>query len=305
MRTSVVSILCVAPILVTAVSPPAMAKLTIVTTTQDPAALTRAIGGERVEVAALAKGYQDPHFLDAKPSYMVLLHGADLVEVIGLDLEVGYIGPIVSGARNENILPGRPGFLDLSQYIKPLEVVAMADRSQGDIHPNGNPHYWLDPENARQMARGIALKLAELDPAGKEVFARNLEAFESDLTIKEASWKVRLAPIAGQSIVTLHRSWSYFAARYGLQVVAFVEPKPGIPPTPTHTLELIKEMQAKQVKLLLMENFYDKRAPELVAAKTGAKLAIVPNSVGGEEGVATYFDLMERIVGTIEKAARS
>lgn len=281
--------------------PAAQAKVVVVTTTQDPAAITRAIGGERVDVLALAKGYQDPHYLDPKPSYMLKLHRADLVEVIGLDLEIGYMGPLLTGARNPKIMPGQTGYLDLSTVVKPLEVVSQADRSQGDVHPLGNPHYWLDPENGRLMAREIAARLTRLDPEGKDLYEKNLAAFEKTLDAKEQVWAKRMAPLAGQPVITYHRSWSYFAARYRLNVVGYVEPKPGIPPTPVHTLEVIKLARAKQIKLLLMENFYDDRVPKLIADKSGCAVAVVPNSVGGADGVDTYFDLLDRITGTIDQ----
>ena len=280
---------------------PAYATLKVVTTTQDPAAITRAIGGDRVEVKALAKGFQDPHFLDAKPTYMLELNRADLVESIGLDLEIGYLPALIAGAHNPKLNAGEPGYLDLSQFITPLEVIAAADRSQGDIHPNGNPHYWLDPENGRLMARGIAARLTQLDPAGKDVYAANLAAFEKTLTEKEVGWAKAMARHAGKPVITYHRSWSYFAKRYQLDVVGFIEPKPGIPPTPQHTLEIIKLAIAKDIKLQLMESFYDDRMPRLLESKSPAKLAAVPNSVGGLESVKTYFDLFDTIVGTIAK----
>jgi len=280
----------------------AQAKLRVVTTTQDAGAITRAIGGDRVDVLSLCKGYQDPHFLDPKPSYMLKLNRADLFEVIGLELEIGYSGPLLTGARNQKIMPGQPGYLDLSAAISPLEVKAVADRGEGDVHPLGNPHYWLDPENGRLMARQIAKRLSELDPKGSETFAQNLAAFEKTLSEKEAVWAERLKPLAGKSIVTYHLSWSYLLARYGLKVVAFVEPKPGIPPTPRHMLEVIKIIKRTGAKVLLMENFYDERVPKLIASHTGIGLAVVPNSVKGEKDVVTYFDLLDRITNTIEKA---
>lgn len=278
-------------------------KLNVVTTTQDPAALTRAIGGDRVNVKALAKGFQDPHFLDAKPTYMVDLNKADLFMVIGLDLEAGYAPNLIAGAHNDKIAPGQPGYLDLSTTVTPLEVVPVADRGQGDIHPAGNPHYWLDPENGRLMARGIAARLGQLDPEGKATYAANLAAFEKTLTAKEQEWSTRMAKLSGQPVITYHRSWSYFAARYKLAVADFVEPKPGIPPTPNHTLELIKLVQSKGIKVIVMEVFYDKRFPELIASKSSAKVAAVPNSVGGTDKVVTYFDLFDTIVNTIATAA--
>ena len=284
---------------------PAFAKLNIVTTTQDPAAITRAIGGDRVSVTALCKGFQDPHFLDAKPSYMLQINKADLVEDIGLELEVGYLPSLITGARNGKVQPGTPGFLDLSQFVKPLEIVPLADRGEGDVHVNGNPHYWLDPENGRAIARGVAVRLTEIDGAGKDTYAANLATFEKTLDVKEAEWAKRMAPFAGQPFVTFHKSWSYFAKRYNIDIVAFVEPKPGIQPTAQHTVEVIKTVAAKKAKVILMENFYDRRSPDQIAAHTSARVAFVPNSVGGDESVKTYFDLFDTIISGIEKAAGS
>ncbi len=282
---------------------PAFAKLRVVTTTQDPGAITRAIGGDRVDVTALCKGYQDPHFLDAKPSFMLAMNRADLVEAVGLDLEIGWLPPLLTGARNPKVQIGSPGYLDLSQFIRPLEVVSIADRAQGDVHPKGNPHYWLDPENGRMMARGIAARLSELDPDGKATYEANLKAFEQKLTEKEAAWAKALAPLQGQPIVTYHKSWSYFAERYKLEVVDFVEPKPGVQPTAQHTVEVIKTVRARKVKAILMENFYDRRSPDQIAAHSDAKVVYVPSMVGGNEKIHTYFDLFDAIVGDLAKVA--
>jgi zinc/manganese transport system substrate-binding protein len=173
------------------------------------------------------------------------------------------------------------------------------------VHPEGNPHYWLDPENGRKMARAIAARLSQLEPRSAPVFARNLAAFEQQLTAKEADWDKRMAPFEGKKIVTFHKSWSYFARRYGLEIIGHVEPKPGIPPSPQHTLELLKQMKAQGVKLLVMENFYDRRVPDLIAQKTGAKVVYVPSMTGGEDGVKTYLDLFEKIVSAFESAGKS
>jgi ABC-type Zn uptake system ZnuABC Zn-binding protein ZnuA len=277
------------------------AKLNVVATTQDPAAITRDIGGDRVDVTALCKGYQDPHFLDAKPSFMLAMNKADLLETTGLELDIGWLPPLMTGARNNKIQLGSPGYLDLSQFITPLEVVAVADRREGDVHPKGNPHYWLDPENGRAMARGIAQKLAELDPDGAKTYAANLAAFEKKLDAKEADWAKAMAPLAGQSIITFHKSWPYFAKRYNLDVVAFVEPKPGIQPTAQHTVEVIQVARQKNVKVILMENFYDRRSPDQIAEHSSAKVVFVPSMVGGDEKIVTYFDLFDRIVGELTK----
>lgn len=281
---------------------PAHAKLNVVTTTQDPAAITRAIGGERVEVTALCKGNQDPHFLDPKPSFMLAVNRADLVLAIGLDLEVGWLPPLLTGARNPRVLPGTSGFLDLSTLVTPLEAMPVADRSEGDVHPKGNPHYWLDPENGRLMARGIAARLTQLDPAGASSYAANLASFEKTLDAKEAEWQRALAQLAGKPIVTFHKSWPYLAARYRLEVAAFVEPKPGIQPTAQHTVEVIQTVRSKGISIILMENFYDRRSPDQIAAHSNAKVVFVPSMVGGDAKVQSYFDLFDAIVAGIKAA---
>jgi zinc/manganese transport system substrate-binding protein len=289
-------------VLLTAATP-AFAKLNVVTTTQDAGALTRAIGGDRVEVTSLCKGYQDPHFLDAKPSYMLAMNKADLVEAIGLELEVGWLPPLLQGARNPKVTPGNAGFLDLSTLVHPLDVRVFADRSEGDVHPRGNPHYWLDPENGRLMARGIAARLSALDAEGTATYAANLLAFEHKLDAKEAEWKKALAPLLGKPIITFHKSWPYFAQRYQLDIVGFVEPKPGSQPTAQHTVEIIQLARAKHVKVILMENFYDRRSPDQIAAHSDAKVVFVPSMVGGDDKVSTYFDLFDAIVTSIVQAA--
>lgn len=281
---------------------PALAALHVVTTTQDPGAIASAIGGARVTVTSLCKGYQDPHFLDPKPSFMLAVNKADLVLAIGLELEVGWLPPLLTGARNPRVMPGSAGFLDLSTLITPLDVASSADRAQGDVHPSGNPHYWLDPENGRAMARGIAERLTQLDPAGAAEYAANLKRFEATLDAKEAEWAKAMAPLAGRPIVTFHKSWPYFAARYQLPVVAYVEPKPGVPPTAQHTVEVIQTVMQKGVAVILLESFYDKRSAEQIAAHSKAKVVAVPSMVAGDERVKTYFDLFDVIVGAVSKA---
>jgi zinc/manganese transport system substrate-binding protein len=281
---------------------PAAARVNVVTTTQDPAAITRAIGGDRVDVTALCKGFQDPHFLDAKPSYMLAINKADLVESIGLELEIGWLPPLLTGARNPRVQPGSAGYLDLSTLVQPLEVVAAADRSEGDVHPRGNPHYWLDPENGRLLARGIAARLTALDPAGKDTFAKNLATFEATLDAKEKQWAQKMAPLAHKPIVTFHKSWTYLASRYQLDVKGFVEPKPGVQPTAQHTIEVINLVRTNGVKIILMENFYDRRSPDQVAGHSDAKVVFVPSMVEGDDHVKTYFDLFDVIVDGLAKA---
>ncbi len=281
---------------------PAAAKLNVVTTTQDPGALARAIGGDRVAVLALAKGFQDPHFLDAKPSFMLAINKADLLISIGLDFEIGWLPPLLTSARNPRAMPGNKGHLDLSTAVKPIDAGGTANRAEGDVHPRGNPHYWLDPENGRAMARAIAARFMELDPDGNDVYAANLRTFETTLDAKLIEWAKKMAPLAGRPIVTFHKSWPYFAHRYGLDVVAYVEPKPGIQPTAQHTVEVIQTVQKRDVKIILMESFYGHRSPDQIAGHSKAKVVAVPSMVGGDERVKTYFDLFDAIIDGLVKA---
>src|SRR5512136_3047250 len=211
-------VLCAA-FLLAGLSTSAQAKLRVVTSLQDLASIADTIGGDRVESFALARGYQDPHFVDAKPSFILKLSRADLLIVAGLELEIGYLPPLIDQSRNEKIHPGSPGYLDASVGCdilqRPTEVVT---RAMGDVHPYGNPHYWTDPENGRIIARSIAGKLSEIDPDNKGAYAKGLAAFEAKLTEKEKEWDAKMAPFAGAKIVTFHDSWPNFARRFRLVV---------------------------------------------------------------------------------------
>ncbi|MBV8199581.1 MAG: zinc ABC transporter substrate-binding protein [Acidobacteria bacterium] len=286
----------------------AAAKLRVVTSLQDFASITAEIGGDRVETFALAKGYQDPHFVDAKPSFVVQLSRANILEVAGLELEIGYLPPLIDQSRNDAIHPGSPGYLDLSIGCdilqRPTQVVT---RAMGDVHPFGNPHYWTDPENGRVMARAIAARLGELDPAGKAAYAKNLAAFEARLSAKEREWDGKMAPYAGTRVVTFHESWPNFAKHFKLTIAGTVEPKPGIPPTPSHTLEIINVIQAQKVPVILVEPYFDRKTPNYIAQKTGAKVLVFYPSVGGIPTIKDYFALfdtdIDNFVATM-KAAR-
>lgn len=272
----------------------ATAKLRVVTTLQDLASIVQAIGGDRVETLALAKGYQDPHFVDAKPSFVLQLSRADLLVVAGLELEIGYLPPLVDQSRNARIHPGNPGHLDASLGCEVLQKPAGAvTRAMGDVHPWGNPHYWTDPENGRVIARAVADRLTALDPQGAEAFARNLAAFESRLDAKLAEWRTKMAPYAGTRAVTYHDSWPNFARRFGLEVIGHVEPKPGIPPTPSHTLEIVNLIRRERVPVILVEPFVDRRTPDYIAAQTGARVVVLYPSVGGRPEITDYFALFD------------
>jgi len=288
-----------------ALAVPAHAKLRVVTSLQDLASIADAVGGDRVETFALARGYQDPHFVDAKPSFIVKLSRADLLIAAGLELEIGYLPPLIDQSRNDRIHPGSAGYLDASAGCdilqRPTQVVT---RAMGDVHPYGNPHYWTDPENGRVIARAIASKLSELDPAGKAAFAGNLAAFEAKLTAKEREWDAKMAPFAGTPVVTFHESWPNFAKRFKLEIVGTVEPKPGIPPSPTHTLEIINLTTQDKVPAILVEPYFDRKTPDYIAEKTGAAVVTFYPSVGGIPELRTYFDVFDRNVDAFVNAMK-
>ncbi|MGA7991755.1 MAG: metal ABC transporter substrate-binding protein [Thermoanaerobaculia bacterium] len=287
-------------------SPAEAKKLRVVTTLSDFASLASTIGGDRVEAEAIAKGYQDPHFVEPKPSFILKLHDADMLVVAGLELEIGYLPPLLDQARNEKIRPTGAGYLDASVGCDILDrPTGLVTRAMGDVHPYGNPHYWLDPQNGRVIARAIAAKLTGLDPAGAATYARNVADFEARLTAAEARWTARLAPFKGTKVVTYHASWPNFAKAFHLDVVGYLEPKPGIPPTPQHKLEIINLMNAERVPLILMEVYFDRKDPDFVASKTGAAVVVISPSVGGEPGAKDYLSLfdvdVEKIASALEK----
>lgn len=278
--------------------------LSVVTTTEDLAAIAREVGGDRVRVTALCKGYQDPHFVDAKPSYMVQLRNAALFVQVGRDLEVGWAPGLLNGARNPRILLGAPGFVDASAHVQVIEAPQTVSRSQGDVHPFGNPHYWLDPANGAPIARAIRDGLIRVSPGDAALFERRCADFEQRLGVAVARWKgeARSLGLTGRKIVTYHRSWSYFARAFDLDVVDFVEPRPGIPPSPNHVQALVTRMKRGDVALLIMEDFFDPRLPRRIASQTGVPLVILPTSVADEPAIRTYFDLFDRLFADIGRA---
>lgn len=275
----------------------------LVASTEDLGAIAAAIGGDDVTVSHIARGDNDPHFVDAKPSYMLKLANADLVVAAGMELEVGWLPGLLTGSRNPRVQPGTPGYLDASAGITAIEVpVGNIDRSRGDLHPQGNPHYWLDPENGRVVARAIAARLDTLDAAHKDHYDANLAAFEAKLTTKEAEWAEKMAPLKGAPVVGYHMTFNYLFRVYGLQVVGFVEPKPGIPPTPAHTLELQQVATATKARFIVVETYHDPRDGNPIAAASGAKVVVLPTSVGGTDTATDYFSLFDTIVAALTGA---
>lgn len=312
--------------------------LRIVTTTTDLAAIARAIGGDKVEVTPLATGREDPHFIAAKPSYMMAARKADLWIRVGLELEIGYEELILDGSRNSKIRISTPGHLDASEGILRLEVPTQKiDRSMGDIHPLGNPHYWTDPLNGRIVAKNIGNRLSQLAPEHAAYFTERTKAFQRqldermfgpelvakigggklwalllkdrlDAVLSEpgqpplGGWLAVMRPHAGKKIITYHRSWSYFAHRFGLIVADELEPKPGIPPSPGHVAAVIKRVQADQIRALLMEPFYSRKAPDLVASQTGITVVECANTVGGQPEATDYLTMLDNVVARVSAA---
>ena len=278
-------------------------KLNVVTSTADMAALAQEVAGDRIDVESIAKGYQDPHFVEAKPSFLLKLHQADLLISVGLQLEIGWLPPLITQSGNARIQVGAPGYLDASQFCEILEIPQGAvTRAEGDVHPLGNPHYWLDPDNGRRIAGGIAKKLADLDPDNASYFQQQFRSFDKRLRAAEQKWDAAMKPYRGQKIVTYHRSFSSFAKHFGLDVIGYVEPRPGIPPTPSHTIELMQLIKQENCKVVLVEPYFDLKTPKSIGRGTGAQVVVCLPSVGGEKQVATYFDLFDYDIGLLIKA---
>src|SRR5467141_2264505 len=278
-------------------------KIRIMTATTDLASLAQEVGGDKVEVESIARGYQDPHFVDAKPSFLLKLKRADLLIVVGLELEIGWLPPLITQSTNPKIQVGAPGYFDASRFAKILEIpTGQVTRAEGDVHPLGNPHYWLDPENGLRIAKGIADKLSEMRPGDAAYFAQRFTDFEQRLKQADQRWLAEMKPYEGRKIVTYHRSWPNFAEHFHLNVVGYVEPRPGIPPSPQHTVELIQQMKRDNVKVIVVEPYFDLKTPNAVARETGGKVLVLPPSVGGEKEITDYFKLFDYDISKLKQA---
>jgi len=306
MSTRMSALLAACALVFAFVSPPASradSKLRIMTATMDLAALAQEIGGEKVDVESVARGYQDPHFVEAKPSFLLKLRHADLLVVVGLELEIGWLPPLISQSTNPKIQVGAPGYFDASRFAKILEIpTGQVTRAEGDVHPLGNPHYWLDPENGLRIAKGIQNKLSEMRPGDAAYFAQRYDSFEQRLKQADEKWLAEMKPYSGRKVVTYHRSWPNFAEHFGLNVVGYVEPRPGIPPSPQHTVELIGQMKRDGVKLILVEPYFDLKTPNSIARETGAQVVVLMPSVGGEKEITDYFKLFDYDIAKLKQA---
>jgi zinc/manganese transport system substrate-binding protein len=285
--------------------PGAAGKLNVVATTEDLASIAREVGGDRIDVDTIAKGYQDPHFVEPKPSFVLKLNKADLLVVVGRELEIGWLPPLITQSRNARIQAGAEGYLDASANVQILELpTGQVTRAMGDVHPQGNPHYWLDPENGRRIAQSMQKKFAQLRPGDAAYFSQRLADFESRLTAAVQRWQAQMAPHKGMKVVTYHRSWPNFAERFGIEVVGYVEPRPGIPPSPSHTLDVIQEIKRQGIRLILVEPYFDLKTPNAIARDTGAKVLVMAPSVGGEKEITDYFKLFDYDINLITAALK-
>ena len=272
----------------------AQGKLNVMTTTEDLASIAREVGGDRIVVDSIARGYQDPHFVEAKPSFILKLQRADLLVVVGRELEIGWLPPLIQQSRNGKIQPGANGYLDASLQARILDIPeGQITRAMGDVHPLGNPHYWLDPENGKVIGRAIAAKLSELRPNDRTYVEQRLADFTNRLTDAEKRWTSMMAPYRGIKVVTYHRSFTNLADRFGLNVIGYIEPRPGIPPGPQHTLDLVNEMKRQNIKIVLVEPYFDLKTPNAIGRQTGARVLVLPPSVGGTKDVSDYFKLFD------------
>ena len=287
------------------IASPLQAQLKVVTSTTDLADIATEVGGNKVTVRHIGEGYQDPHFIEAKPSFVLQLRNADVWAYVGLDLEAGWMPLLLDGARNPKIRAGGSGHVDVSRAIPLLDVPrGGVDRSQGDVHPRGNPHYWLDPENGRRIARLFRAKFSQLDPKNAAAYDANTKAFEAKLVAAERGWQSQLAAIRGKPVVAWHTSWRYLADYTKMNIVGFMEPKPGVPPSPSHLAGLIQTMKRTGAKVIIMEPFYSRKTADFVASRTGAKVLQLPPSVGGEKGLTDYVQLLRSNISRLAAAVQ-
>ncbi|MGB8932755.1 MAG: metal ABC transporter substrate-binding protein [Anaeromyxobacteraceae bacterium] len=284
---------------------PAFAALHVVTTTEGLAAIAREVAGDRASVESLSRGVQDPHFVDANPILAVKLRGADLLVDVGLDLEIGWLPPLVNQSRNPRIQPGGPGRLAAASLVTVLDVpTGPVDRSAGDLHPGGNPHFLSDPRRAVRVATGIADRLAVLDPSGAASYRARADAFAKRMEGALARWTAQLAPVKGRALFTHHRTLVYFLDWTGLRSVGEMEPRPGTPPPPAHLAALVQQAKRDGVKACVVESYYDPRSDELVARLSGAKLVVVPGDVGGDPAAKGYEQWIDLLVARVTGALR-
>lgn len=279
-------------------------KLRVVTSLPDLKSIAEFIGGDKVETFAIATGFQNPHFVDPKPSYILKLSKADVFVTVGLDLETGWVPPLLNSARNSRVLKGGTGYVDASTNVPLLQVPSSINRGEGDIHIYGNPHYWLDPAIGKIIARNIYDGLVRVDPADESYFKGNLDKFTAKIDEKIKEWTQKMKPFKGTKIIAYHNEWPYFEQRFGLQIMDFLEPKPGIPPTPSQLAKVIGEMKSGNIKVIITSPYFTAESAELVARNAGGKVVTLATSVGADASIKTYFDLFDYDVAKMVDALK-
>jgi ABC-type Zn uptake system ZnuABC Zn-binding protein ZnuA len=300
MRKAFIIVAMVAAGLLGAWTLPSYAKLNVVASTPDLGAIAREVGGSGVDVTNLAKGTEDPHFVDAKPSFIRILNQADVLIEGGADLEIGWLPPLILNARNPKIQPGLAGRIIAADVVRLLEVpLGPIDRSLGDVHPFGNPHFTVDPMNGKPIARLLEEHFCVLAPSDCASFKDNRKKFDEKIDARMVEWQKKMAPLKGVKAISYHKSFSYFAERFGLQVVNTIEPKPGIPPSAAHVRNLVSQMKTEGVRLILMEPNRERKTPSFLAEETGAKIAMIPSMVGGTREAQDYLSFFDSIIETL------
>lgn len=283
--------------------PQAFADLRVAASLSDLASVAESVGGKHVSVISLCKGYEDPHFVPAKPSLMKAIQNADVFVSVGLELDGGWLPLVIPGSRNPKIQPGQPGFVDASEGVSVLEKpIGTINRADGDIHPLGNPHYYMDPKNLEVVADHLARVFSDLDPANAADYKANSKAFDEKMDKALTGWKEQMKPYAGSSMVTFHENFIYFADRFGLKLFGTVEPKPGIPPNPRYLAETAGAMKKAGVKVVVYQPYYDADASKELAAKAGGTAVEVPTEVGGVPQAKDVFSKFDFIVSTLARA---
>jgi zinc/manganese transport system substrate-binding protein len=282
----------------------AQAKVNVVATLPDFGSIAREIGGDKVSVTVLAKPTEDPHFVDARPSFVVQLRTADVLIEGGAELELGWLPPLLQNARNPKLDVGKPGRVIASQGIRLMNVPTNVTRAAGDVHSLGNPHFMTDPIIAKAVAQHIAQTFSALDSANAGLYDANYKKFEATINAKLQEWGAALLPFKGQNVVAYHDSWPYFAHRFGVNIDIFLEPKPGIPPSPSHLAEVIAQIKAQHIKAIIVEPFQDRKTAEKVASATGAKIVEFAQFPGGMAGTDTYVKLIDTLVSRLAAALK-
>lgn len=329
---------CIALLACSCMTQAQASKIRIVATTTDLADIARAVAGDAADVASITTGREDPHTLTARPSFIVRARDADVWIRVGMALEVGWEPVILRDARNNRIREGSPGHIDAAAHVIRLEVpLSPVTRDQGDIHAEGNPHYWLDPLNGRLVAATISERLSALFPDKRTSFEANLRAFERELDTrmfgetlvtafngdtlwkmlaedrleallsaqdadgKAGGWYAAMRPHRGKTLATYHRSWIYLAARFGLRADLQLEPKPGVPPTAKHLASIVDEMTTRKARVLLQEPFYPTKAAAFVASRTGAKVVAAANMTGGSPEASSYLAMLDHVIRNLSE----